>query len=158
MRDASYGKGFGLVMMLFGQFNVFRRAEARAILERAHSALVPGGRLLLEPQTYETVRSAAASGPSWYSAASGLFSDTPHLCLTETFWDATAETSTTRFFVVDAATAEVTRHALSNEAYTEPQLAALLRDVGFESVEVMPSLVGGEDESQAHSFAVVATR
>ncbi|HDZ22865.1 MAG TPA: class I SAM-dependent methyltransferase [Phycisphaerae bacterium] len=44
VRQAAYGQGFGLVMMIFGQFNVFRRSDARAILAKAHAALASGGR------------------------------------------------------------------------------------------------------------------
>ena len=29
VRDAAYGDGYGLVMMIFGQFNVFRRGDVR---------------------------------------------------------------------------------------------------------------------------------
>ena len=55
VREATYGDGYGLVMMIFGQFNVFRRDDAQRILGKAFAALKPGGVLLLEPQRYETV-------------------------------------------------------------------------------------------------------
>jgi 2-polyprenyl-3-methyl-5-hydroxy-6-metoxy-1,4-benzoquinol methylase len=49
VRNVTFGSAWGLVMMIFGRFNVFQRDEARGILERALEALVPGGHLLLEP-------------------------------------------------------------------------------------------------------------
>ncbi len=72
LREADYGTGFGLVMMTFGQINVFTRAQARAIVERAWTALRPGGLLVLEPQRYDTVRRAGESAPSWYVTSAGL--------------------------------------------------------------------------------------
>jgi SAM-dependent methyltransferase len=156
IRDAPFGDGFGLVMMLSGQFNVFSREEARKILDKASRALMPGGKLLLEPQRFATVKGDDAARTSWYSATYGLFYADPHLCLTESFWDDNAQTSTTRWFIIDAATGEVSRHAMSNEAYTDEQFRHLLADAGFDDVRFLPSLVGVEDESQSHSFAIVA--
>ena len=44
VRDAEYGAGLGLVMMINGQINVFRRNEAHSILVKVFAAL-PVGRL-----------------------------------------------------------------------------------------------------------------
>jgi hypothetical protein len=35
IRTADYGAGYGLVKLIFGEFNVFRPGEARTILEKA---------------------------------------------------------------------------------------------------------------------------
>lgn len=43
VRHGAEGGDFGLVMMIFGQFNVFARDEARGILARALAVLAPGG-------------------------------------------------------------------------------------------------------------------
>ena len=89
VRKASFGEGYGLVMINNGQFNVFRRDDARTILEKARASLSPDGLLLLEPQKFATVKSTGQSGTSWYSCGEGggLFSASPHLCLQESFWD-----------------------------------------------------------------------
>ena len=88
MRAADYGAGYGLVMLIYGEFNVFNPRDARTILEKAHAALVPGGVLLLEAHTFEAVREMGGRGAHWYSAASGVFADKPYLCLRESFWHA----------------------------------------------------------------------
>ncbi len=158
VRDVAFGEGFGLVMMIFGQFNVFRRNEALGILERAFESLAPGGHLLLEPQRFATVIGDGTSHTSWYSASEGLFSSRPHLCLTESFWDDQARASTQRFFIVDAETAEVTRYALSNEAYTDDEYETLVSGVGFEDVRLLPSLIGIQDVSQSANLAITARK
>ena len=158
VRNADYGGGFGLVMMTFGQFNVFPRDRAGAIVERACVSLIPGGVLLLEPQRSATVRSAGESAPSWYTAPSGLFSARPHLCLTENFWDVESRTSTHRFFIVDLETAAVDRYAMSNEAYEEAEYRDLLDAAGFGGVRVLPSLTGEPDKSQSFNLVVVARK
>jgi len=144
VRDADFGGGFDLVMMIFGQLNVFPRDRAMEILAKAHAALAPGGRLLLEVQAAAQIQAGGEAGPSWYSAASGLFFDRPHLVLQENAWNAEARASTTRFMVVDAATGGVSSYALSNEAYTEDELESALHRAGFSEVETYPSLRGTE--------------
>jgi SAM-dependent methyltransferase len=94
IRTAAFGSSYGLVMLIYGEFNVFKPADARAILNRAHEALAPGGTLLLEPSTFDDVRKIGAGWPSWYSSRGGLFSAEPHMVLTESFWN--EGTNTTR--------------------------------------------------------------
>src|SRR5690606_37831023 len=55
IRQADYGSDYDLVMLIYGEFNVFKPDDVRLILRKAHAALKSGGRLLLEPHTYEMV-------------------------------------------------------------------------------------------------------
>jgi len=158
IRVAEYGTGFGLVMLVFGEFNVFTPADARGILDKARHALEDKGLLLLEPHTYAAVREIGHQPPSWYSAASGLFSDRPHLCLQESFWDVERETATTRYLIVDASTGNVTRHADTMQAYTDQQYRSLLAECGFGEPEIYSSLTGEVDVSQSGLMAIVAPK
>ena len=86
-----YGEGFDLVLLIFGELNVFSPSDGRSILERAHAALSDRGVLLLEVHTLSVVREIGEREPSWYTADPGLFSDGPHLCLRESSWDSEPE-------------------------------------------------------------------
>ena len=157
LRQADFEDGFGLVMMLYGQLNVFRRApDAADLLQRAFAALSPEGRILLEVQTEERLRRSAVESPTWHTSATGLFSDRPHLTLHEHFWDEEARCSTERWFVIDLESCAVTRHALSNEAYSTEELSELLRTAGFSRVETAPVLKGSPPDSGM--FAVTARK
>jgi len=158
IRTAEYGTGYGLVMLLFGEFNVFRPAEAQAIVRKAYQALDEGGLLLLEVHTFATVRDLGEQPRSWYSAPSGLFSERPHLVLTESFWDAQRAVATERYFVLDAATGDVARHAASVQAYTDEQYRSLLADTGLAAVIFYPSLIGSPDETQGEFMVTVGSR
>jgi SAM-dependent methyltransferase len=142
VRKGLFGEGFDLVMMVYGQFNVFPRDRGLEILKNAREALNPGGSLLLELQSREQIQQGGEEDPSWYSSQSGLFSAAPHLVLQENSWDANAGASTNRFLIIDGQTGAVTSYALSNEAYTEDELADLLRQAGFKDVQRYPSLSG----------------
>jgi len=158
IRVADYGHGYGLVMLIFGEFNVFRPTEARSILEKAHRALEKDGRLLLEVHTFAAVRAIGEQPRSWYSTDSGLFSDRPHICLTESFWDIEQNVATERYFILDGLTGQVTRHAASTQAYTSEQYQSLLEECGFEEVVFYPSLRGDMDRSQSDFFVIVSQK
>jgi SAM-dependent methyltransferase len=158
LRDGGFGEDFDLAMLIYGQFNVFPRDRAMAILKEAHRALRPGGTLLLELQSEQQIREAAAAAPSWYTAGSGLFSPSPHLVLEEHFWDEDARASTARFSVVDAETAAVRSYALSNEAYSERELHEALEAAGFASPRSVPSLSGAPENGALDLPVVIARR
>lgn len=158
IRGAEYGSGYGLVMLIFGEFNVFKPSDAGRILQKAHDALDSGGALLLEAHTSGAMREFGQRPATWYSSESGLFSESPHLCLQENFWDAENGTVTRRYFIIDASTGEVARYAQSLKAYTGEQYRAVLEGAGFVDVRFLPSLIGTEDASQPHLLAITARK
>ena len=158
MRTADYGGGYGLVMMIYGEFNVFALADAKTILLKAYNALSARGILLLEPHTHAVVRTLGEAPRSWYSADEGLFSDRPHLCLQENHWDSEVEVATTRYLIIDAATGDVTRHAASVQAYSDAQYQSLLEGCGFEDVSMTASLTGEEGGSHDGLFVITARK
>ena len=151
IRTTEYGSGYGLVMLIFGEFNVFKPSDAGRILQKAHDALDSDGVLLLEAHTSEAMQEFGQRPATWYAAESGLFSESPHLCLQENFWDAEGETVTRRYLIIAASTGEVARYAQSMKAYTEEQYRAVIEGAGFADVNFHPSLIGAEDASQPHS-------
>lgn len=158
VRSVEYGTDYGLVMFIFGEFNVFKSTDARSILQKAYQALKPGGWLVLEPHTFAAVESLGKVANSWYTTNSGLFSERPHFCLTENFWDAERAIATERYFVVDTATGDVTRYASSMQAYTDEQYRALLAACGYRDVRFYPSLKGEADESTNWLCVIVAQK
>lgn len=134
VRAGDYGDGFGLALLIYGEFNTLRPADGRAVLDAAYRALAPGGIFLLEVHPREMIK-RIGTGPSiWRTEEAGLFSDRPHLRLDENFWDEESATTTTRYYIIDAATGDVTRHAQTFQGYTEEEYRALLRDAAFGDV------------------------
>lgn len=158
VRTADYGEGYGLVMLIYGELNVFRPDAAKGILQRAYRALTPGGCLLLEPHSFEAVRGIGHQAPSWYSAERGLFSDKPHLCLQESFWNEERCVAIQRYYVIDASTGEVTRHSSSMQAYTEEDYRSLLTGSGFRDVTFYPALGRRSEDAGGYLIAIVAEK
>jgi len=113
---------------------------------------------VLEPHTFEAVRALGEHPSSWYSTTSGLFSEDPHLCLQENFWDETACAATQRYFIIDAHSGEVTRYASSTQAYSDDQYCLLLQDCGFDEVEFHPSLEGKANEATKNLLVITARK
>ncbi|MBT7069518.1 MAG: class I SAM-dependent methyltransferase [Anaerolineae bacterium] len=78
IREADFGTGYDLVMMLFGETNVFKKADLKQILQKTKTALDENGTLLLEAHTFEAVQAIGEEMPLWYSEESGLFSEKLH--------------------------------------------------------------------------------
>ncbi len=146
LRAAEFGQdgSFDAVMLIFGELNVFTPDAARDILGKACAALKPGGRLLLEPATEATVRKIGVEAPVWWSSASGLFGDRPHVMLVESFWNEPRRAATRRYYRIETDTGEVTRWASSQQAYTDEEYRDLLAECGFGRVRVYPALASEE--------------
>lgn len=147
------GTGYDLVMLVFGELNAFAPADAAHLINRAYDALKPGGQLLLEVHTYDAVKRIGSEPASWHTTTSGLFSDQPYLCLTESLFE--NERSLSHYYVFDAASGGMTHYLAMHQAYSDEDYRALLRR--FERVTFYPSLTG-EAAGQSDLFAVVASR
>ncbi len=141
IRTAGYGQDYDLVILIYGELNVFMPDQARLILERARRALRPGGKLLLEVSTEPAVRTLGNRPATWRAARRGIFSDSPHLVLRENCWVPDQACSVERWYVVDAVTSGVTQYSATTQAYTEADFRELL-SVGFDEVSVHPGLNG----------------
>jgi SAM-dependent methyltransferase len=158
LRAADFGNNYDAAMLIYGEFNIFRPADIRQILLKAHDALKPKGILIIEPHTFEIVQAMGQEAPSWYAAPSGLFSPEPYLVLEEHFWDDEQRTAAKRIFVIDANSGNVIRYAQTFQAYTQADYQGLLTEFGFDEIKFYPSLTGEKDPEQAQLIAVTAIR
>jgi SAM-dependent methyltransferase len=152
VREAEFGTGYDLAMMIFGELNAFSKSEAEAIVNRAYAALKPGGRLLLEPHPYQAIEKIGKALPNWYSARSGLFSDQPYLCLEESCFE--SNRAVWRGYVIDAQTGQTTEYVNMLQAYTDDDYRHLLRQ--FDAVTFYPTLANEADEGNL--CAIVASK
>lgn len=147
---------FDLIMMLFGEINVFRESDAEAIVAKAVRQLRPGGLLAIEAHPFAEIRRQGQRSPTWQANEKGLFSDQPHLYLQEHFWDEPSTTQTTRHLIIDAASSEVQEFGSSMKAYAEAQFLHLFKEAGLGKIEKRPSAewpVGEIFEGKLQLFA-----
>jgi len=155
IREAEFGAGFDLVMMIFGEFNVFRPGDAERVLRKAFDALVPGGHVLVEGHTYGEVKRQGESPPFWQALECSVFAEHPHLWLEEHFWHPECDAATTRYLVTDLLNGETVLHASTMQAYPDAHYERLLTDAGFSEIGRYPDLgrTGSEFEGKLQVFA-----
>jgi ubiquinone/menaquinone biosynthesis C-methylase UbiE len=141
IRHVDFGSGYDLAMIVYGEFNVFSPDECRKILKKTCKALSPGGKLLLEAHTFEAVERIGKTTNSWYKSGAGLlglFSDEPHICLTENHWFYKQQTALQQFHVLNSAGGTVTTYRSTTKAWTTDQYEQLLKEAGFTNVTIHP--------------------
>lgn len=158
VRIAEFTNDIDLLMMIYGEFNVFKKQDIMEILKNAYRSIKPEGKILLEPHNFEAIQAIGQTLPSWYLLKSGLFSENPHLYLVENFWNSSSNASTIRFIIVDCETNKISQYSASYQAYSDEEYAALLSEAGFNSIKFYPSLHGVADESQHRLMAIVARK
>ncbi|MDP7251423.1 MAG: class I SAM-dependent methyltransferase [Planctomycetota bacterium] len=157
IRTAEPGTKSDLVVMIWGEFNVFSPADAKALVKKAAGALCDYGQLVLEVHPFDAIRRQGNAASKWGASPSGLFCKSPHICLEESFWDETRRAATTRYFILDPASSSVTAYASSSQAYTDEEFCSLLNACGFTTVTQHPSLTG-EDESSGDVMVLRAEK
>lgn len=131
---ADFGGPYDLILMIYGEFNVFPPEVTRSILRRAYEALAPGGSLAVEPHRFEAIRSFGQAPPSWLAHESGLFSAAPHICLSQNHWIEEPKVAQTIFHIIDAEDGSVQEYRNTMQAWTDDEYLALMRDAGFSNV------------------------
>ena len=131
LRTVDFGTGFDLVMMLYGELNVFSPEECAGILTKAQNALNPGGRILVEIQTFEAVQKLGRSGDTWYKSENGLFSEQPHVCLIENHWVADAGAAVQFFHVIVGESGQTATYRSTTKAWSADDFRGLLGGAGF---------------------------
>jgi len=162
IRFAAYFAGddeeYDLVMLLFGEFNVFSRADAAQILAKSLAVLRPGGLLLLETHRYSSLIPNPQARNTWFSSSGGLFSPLPHFVLMEESWEQQVSILTRRYYVIDTTTAVVTRYAQSMQAYRFDEYQAILSNSGFTAVAIVAGLAHDRICAPPEFHAIVARK
>ena len=146
IRTAAYSKDNDLIMMLFGELNVFKPEDAQQLIQKVYNALKIGGVLLFETHAFSAIQEIGEQSPSWYSEESGLFSDKPHLVLSESYWDDERNIAKTRHFIVDAKTEIVAQQSESIQAYKSKEYQNLLEMKGFQQIHFHRSFGDVQDD------------
>ena len=139
IRDFKTNETFDCVVFVFGEFNVFKESDARAILASTSEMLKPGGLFIVEAHTFAAVEESGLAPASWWScqAGEGVLSDQPHVCLQENYWDEAAATATSRYFILDGNGAPTKMYCSSMKGYSPADYDALFLAAGLKEHRVL---------------------
>ncbi len=157
-RSADVSGTFGLAMQIYGELNVFRRSQAAEIIAKYAAVLEPGGRLILEVDRPETTRELGHTNSVWRRYESGLFSDRPHIYMEESSWDEAQRVATTRYWIVDGESVEVTRFAQSFAAYEADEYRAMFDAAGLSSFEMISDHADALPTEDGQRWMLVGSR
>ena len=131
IRDGGFGGPYDLVMILFGELNVFSPAEAARIVQGARASLSVGGRVIIELQTPEAVEQAGRAAPQQQSAQMGLFSDQPYRCSTTSQWLADQQVAIQTFEVEVEGCSEKEVYRSTTQAWDDQAFRRLVTQAGL---------------------------
>ena len=131
IRDGGFGGPYDLVMILFGELNVFSPEEASRIVRYAQDSLAPGGRLIVELQSPAAVEQAGLSAPQEQRARAGLFSDQPYRCSTTNQWLADQQAAIQTFEVEVEGCSEKAMYRSTTKAWSDQAFCRLLTEAGL---------------------------
>ena len=153
VEQEQYGAGYDLVCMIYGELNAFSPQAAQRIVDKAHQALRPGGKLLLEVSMYDAIRRIGQEPRTWHTSEQGLFSDHPHIVLQESgFRD---DHAVSWYYVIDAQSGALDQVVSMHQAYTEDEYRRLLHR--FTQITLYPSLTG-EPDANGEMFVMAAEK
>ena len=136
---ADYGSDYDLIMLIYGEFNVFPKKDVLKFLQKAYNALKPGGQILIEAHTFDVIKNLGNSGNSWTKEESGLFSDKPHLLLIQNRWHEKEKAAQSSYIIIDSQTANADLYRNTIQAYTNDKYKALFEKTGFRRIEFIPA-------------------
>jgi SAM-dependent methyltransferase len=129
-RNLDLTERYNLVTLLYGDFNVFSRADAAALLRRIHGALLPGGLFYTDVTTPELHPATDVQRHFSYQR-SGLWSDDPYLELHEAHPVRRDGTRWQRYVIIEAPTGQARVYTTWSQEYTRESITTLVLQAGF---------------------------
>jgi SAM-dependent methyltransferase len=121
---------FELVTLIYGDLNVFSRADAHALLCRIHRTLLPGGHFFADVTT-PTAHPGEDIKRHFSFQSSGLWSDGPYLELYEAHPVRPDGLRWERYVIIEAPTGLARVYTTWSQEYTPETITALVESAGF---------------------------
>lgn len=155
IRSVDYGKGFDMVMNLYGEFNNHTKADASKILKSINAALVENGLLLLELYPFDTIEEIGNKEPTWTSSEESRFSSKPHLILTDYEWNPGPNFSVERYYIVHSENVHTEMYTNRLQAYSIKEYEDLFEKNGFAMVNKFPAIASEKYHAGAKMFTLL---
>jgi SAM-dependent methyltransferase len=133
MRAVEFGGPYDLVMLLYGEFNVFSPSESAHVLAESWKSLNPSGSMLIETQTPEIVKAIGHAESTVEQSPPGLFSDRPHSCRTQCSWNEEHRVAMQTFTISSEGNPDQLYRS-TTKAWTDDELRAAMYRARFRDV------------------------
>lgn len=129
-RNLDVVERFDLVTLIYGDFNVFSRSDAQALLRQIHRALRPGGYFFTDVTTPAAHPAQEVKRHFSYQSA-GLWSDAPYLELYEAHPVRPDGLRWERYVIIEAPTGRARVYTTWSQEYTVERITDLVESSGF---------------------------
>ena len=158
LRAGHYGRGFDLAILVYGELNAFKPEDAAKILAHIHAALKPGGRILLEVNSYASVKATGTRESVSYRSEGGLFSDQSHDVFRESSWLAEHQVAVDQYVVLEHHLRKTTHYYNTLQAYTALDLARMVERAGFVTPTRLSSWPRSDGDTQDDFYVLLSER
>ena len=134
---SAFQNQFEAAILLYAQLEGFDRQDGLHVLQQIAQSLKPSGRLCLEMLNQDRVDQADSSW--WYTDNQGVWADEPYLHMGERFWYAEEGLAIERYHIIHLESGHVEEAYICNQTYSVEAMTALLKEAGFQSVQVHPA-------------------
>jgi len=156
IRNVEYPGGCNLAMLTFGDFNTFAIPDAKMVLGKIRSCLKPGGKLLLEPLRFESVKSMGCKDAIWYTCPHGVFSNREYLSLEESVWYEEQNISIIEYYILDSNFRNIRKYNQTYQAYSNDEYVSLLSKCGFKNIVFYESMTNLETDFSGSLICIIA--
>ena len=157
IRAIGYDAGYDAAIFNYGMPNSFNKEEFSLILNRTRDALDPGGFVILEFNSLNSIKNK--TGREWRTVSeNGLFGERPYLWLQENFYHEEHKTAAVIHYIIDLENAGVRTYSICYQGYTRDDLEPILNSCGLKIVAEFDSLTGETGLDDPVNMVVIAER
>lgn len=152
MRSLPWENSFDAAYCVWGSFGIFDEQGNYDLLSSTYDALKPGGHLLIENHSLETMLLNSQTANTWHSIGDSL------LHLEERHFDHTTSRLESTWIFIEQATGQIEREALSMRIYTYRELCHLLERAGFDHFAGYDTITGKPFNLGARRLTLFSTK
>ena len=152
MRNLPWEDHFDAAYCVWGSFGIFDEQGNRDLLRSTHHALKPGGRLIIENHSLETLLPRFQTANTWRAIGDSL------LHLEERHFDHATSRLESAWIFVDQTTGQIEKDALSMRIYTYYELCRLLESAGFDQFAGYDTITGEPFRLGAARLTLLSTK
>ncbi len=157
LRAIGYGAGYDAAIFNYGMPNSFNKEEFSLILNHTRDALNPGGFVILEFNSLNSIKNK--TGREWKTVSeNGLFGERPYLWLQENFYHEENKTAAVIHHIIDLENAGVRTYSICYQGYTRDDLEPILNPCGLKVIAEFDSLTGETGLDDPVNMVVIAER
>ena len=154
--DLDYDEAFDTILLVYYDYGALTPAERHKLLEKAHRALRPNGKFILEVFTEETLKGKQDRTAWELHENGGFWNSNPHLSLEAEYYFMNNTVAVSQAVVITES--ELHEYLIWNTVYTKQTLMNEVLPYGFQEGQFFDDLKGTPYTGEADSLCAIFIR